>query len=146
MAAPGFEDMTPDGEDAEDTFTPYYPHAGVFVHEWLIPTFRVQFNRNTHWCTQWWEHPEGRTVLTAMWQSWEHSRLEPRRMASWFRDVGYPLFDRLTGPVSPFRDCDYGYQGASPHHKTVGATIRQLPMDPIPDGLFDDVHHDTPTI
>lgn len=146
MAAPGFEDMTP--EDETEEFKPYYPHAGAFVHEWLIPTMWVSWGTNTHWCTQWWEHPEARTVLTAMWQSWEHARLEPHRMAGWFRDVCYPLFDRLTGgAASPFKNCTYGQDGQSaPKHNTTDLTIRALPTDPIPDGLFDNVHHDTPTI
>lgn len=134
--APGFEDEM--GEEKPAPY--YYPNEGAFVQEFLIPTFRVRFDTKTHWCLQWWEHPEAWTVLRALWHSWENQRQEPWKSAEWLTHTLYPLWDRLTGEHSPFRGCKYGAENEAPKHLTgADVDIRAFPMDPIPDGLFEDV-------
>ena len=137
MAAPGWDD---EGGEEEEPLEYYYPNAGAFVHQFMIPTFRKHFNDRLHWCTEWWKHPEALAVLTAMWDSWEHSRQDPWRMAAWFRDVAYPLFDRITSEQGPFVGCKYGFQdGAIYHEEGRKLTVQQLPIEPIPTGFFQDV-------
>lgn len=138
MTAPGWEDLD-EQQETEDGKPYYYPNEGRFVHEWLLVTFRKMWTPEVRWCREWWEHPEARAVLKAVWHSWEHARHEPWRMAPWDRDVAYPLLDRLLSQQGPFAGCEYGVGGEPPFHDAEGRTVKQLPVDPLPDGLFDDV-------
>lgn len=137
MAAPGWEDT----EEAEgEAALYYYANEGLFVHRFLIPLLEKNWTTGLHWCPEWWEHPEARAVLRAIWHSWEHQRPEPWREAAWFRDVCYPLTDRLLSDAGPFVGCQYGFEGEPRRHDDKRTpTVRQLPLDPLPDGLFEDV-------
>ena len=101
-----FEDA-PDaagGEDVQDAaFAPAYPNAGEWVTGWLLPHYR----RNPavfRWDPRWWQYEEVGSVIEAMWASWEQTRVDPdpRVMATWFRDVFYPLMGQLTSEQGPF--------------------------------------------
>lgn len=129
-------------EEAEDEppRKPYYPNEAVWMHEWFLPTFGKEWSTRVQWCLQWWEHPEARAVIKAMWLSWEEARLKPPVMAGWYRDVAYPLYDRLISQEGPFIGCSYGW-GTEPvfHDDRKPPMIRELPHDPIPDGFFQSV-------
>lgn len=114
-------------EGSQDT---HFPHPGAWVQEWLLPHFR----RNPkvfRWHPQWWRFEEAGTVVEAMWRSWEQTRIDPdpRVMATWMRDVFYPLMQQLTGPEGPFWD----------HHEALGK--HDVPAvfvsDPAPESLFE---------
>lgn len=129
-----------DDEKTEDKPNPYYPHEGAWMHDWFLPTFGKEWSARIHWCLQWWEHPEARAVIKAMWLSWEEARLKPATMAGWYTTVGYPLFDRLTSQEGPFVGCHYGFGNEPPHHDDRRVPlVRELPRDPIPDGHFQSV-------
>ncbi|MGB7980679.1 MAG: DUF4913 domain-containing protein, partial [Candidatus Nanopelagicales bacterium] len=58
------------------------------------------------WCTQWYEHPEARWRLTALWQDYERTWTKP--------DSGVTLYARtslahhlgeLFSPTGPFSSC-----------------------------------------
>ncbi|MCV7490001.1 DUF4913 domain-containing protein [Micrococcus luteus] len=105
---PMFEDEPTQESPTEETgtepeFEPLYPNAGEWVSDWLLPHFRRNPAR-FRWDPQWWRYEEAGAVLEAMWASWEQSRVDPdpRVMATWFRDVFYPLLGHLTAADGPF--------------------------------------------
>jgi len=122
------------GDDPEETpekerAALVYPDAQAWVTEWFLPHFR----RNPkvfRWDPQWWRHEEAGTVIEAMWGSWEGVRAtgDPGGMAAWFRDVFYPLSDRLTSEHGPFWN----------QHEALGRedVPPMLPAVPAPDGWF----------
>ena len=74
-----------------------------WVTEWLLPHYRRN-PKAVRWDPQWWRHEEVGAVLEAMWGSWESARRtkDATVMLEWFRDVFYPVMDRLTSPNGPF--------------------------------------------
>lgn len=102
--------MSTAGMDAFDAPAPETPQlafqtAEQWVRDWLLPHFRR--NPTVYaWDPQWWRYEEVGTVLEAMWGSWEQVRAsgDAGQLVAWFRDVFYPLMDRLTGEHGPFWD------------------------------------------
>lgn len=106
-----------------------FPNAGAWVEGWFLPHFRRN-PKMYRWDPCWWRYEEVGAVLEAMWASWEQSRIDPdpRVMAAWFRDVFYPLSDRLTAADGPFWN----------HNEAVGRqdVPGTFPATPAPDGWF----------
>lgn len=106
-----------------------YATAEQWVRDWLLPHFRR--NRAIYaWDPQWWRYEEAGTVLEAMWGSWEQVRAsgDAGQLIAWFRDVFYPLMDRLTGENGPFWS----------HNEALGKTKvpAVFPVSPAPEGWF----------
>ncbi|MBO0596766.1 DUF4913 domain-containing protein [Nesterenkonia sp. E16_7] len=102
-AAP--EPATTEDEPAEDEATALaYPNAGEWVNGWLLPHYRRQLGGSTRrWDPKWWHYEEVGGALEALWQAWEHLRLEPGTgIAVFYRDYLYPIMDQLTAPDGPF--------------------------------------------
>lgn len=83
------------------------------VYEWVEQWFAIHYARpmspGLGWCARWWEHAEALLLLTAMWRSWEHYRLEPDKgIAVWLTTIAYPLVRELFDPMSTFRYCRQG--------------------------------------
>lgn len=89
-----------------------YPNVGAWVDDWLLPRFRRELGGSKRrWDPQWWRYEESGGVLEALWQAWEHLRLQPGTgIAVFYRDYFYPLMDQLTAPDGPF----WNYRGSYP--------------------------------
>lgn len=107
-----------------------------FMDEYLLRTFRKHLvSTRLAWCEQWWEHPEARMALDALWDRWEEDRRSPGGVAHWLMYYGWPFMDRLTTPeTSPFDGCKHtnAHQDAE-HH---GDHMEVLPTGIPDDGLF----------
>ncbi|CAM3563370.1 DUF4913 domain-containing protein [Micrococcus flavus] len=120
-------------DEAEDeqpeAAEPVFATAQEWVTEWFLPHFRRN-PKAVRWDPQWWRHEEAGTVLEAMWGSWEATRAtgDAGAMVAWFRDVFYPLTDRLTAENGPFWSI----------HEALGRVEvpDTLPHEPAPAGWF----------
>jgi len=110
----GADDVDRDdlGDRSQPADTPpapqlYYPTLEVFVHDYLIGTYRRHIDgRNRNWCPQWWCHAEAIARLEAMWRSFEHLRMEPATGTSvWFINHADPHMAALLDPDGPFKYC-----------------------------------------
>jgi hypothetical protein len=122
--------------EAEGEQPPLYDTVEKWVGIYLLPTFARPFGAvgmtRWHWCRQWWRHDEAVTVLTALWYSWEHARLEMTGMTGWLRDL-YFFLPQLCGEEGPFRDCALGGDTGGRRH--VSAPV--VECDPAPDKWWD---------
>lgn len=93
------------GEQAEgEPKTPLYPNVHAWVNGWLLPSYRRQLTSTKRkWDPNWWRYEEVGGALEALWQAWEHLRLQPGTgIAVFYRDYLYPIMDQLTSPDGPF--------------------------------------------
>lgn len=90
------------GEDESPKLV--YPNAGAWVNGWLLPRYRRALEGGKRrWDPNWWRYEEAGGALEALWQAWEHLRLEPGTgIAVFYRDYLYPIMDQITGPDGPF--------------------------------------------
>lgn len=81
-----------------------YPNAGAWVNGWLLPHYRRELGGSKRrWDPNWWHYEEVGGALEALWQAWEHLRLEPGAgIAVFYRDYLYPIMEQLTAPDGPF--------------------------------------------
>lgn len=81
------------------------------VKEWFDGYLAEVFTRPKEfkWCLEWREHEEAVQVLTTMWLTWEASQAanDPNMDIIWFRDIMYPMMDRLSDPSGTFSSCDW---------------------------------------
>lgn len=91
---------------------------------------QVRDVHDTVWCPQWWEHPEAKSRLTAMWHAYEHLRQgDATGMSVWWLDHADKHMARLFDPSGTFKYCN-----VRDGHKDV---IRPLPgSDSAPMDLF----------
>lgn len=93
-------------QDTAEDETPklVYPNAGAWVNGWLLPRYRRALGGGKRrWDPNWWRYEEAGGALEALWQAWEHLRLEPGTgIAVFYRDYLYPIMDQITGPDGPF--------------------------------------------
>ncbi|MET9215810.1 MULTISPECIES: DUF4913 domain-containing protein [unclassified Nocardia] len=93
-----------------------YPNVFDFVNDYLSRVYSRQVTdiSDTVWCTEWWRHPEAAVRLHALWQAWEHFRLEGGPGISvWFLDHADPHMAKLFDPRGPFKYCSVrnGHKG-----------------------------------
>lgn len=81
-----------------------YANAGAWVNGWLLPRYRRALGGGKRrWDPNWWRYEEAGGALEALWQAWEHLRLEPGTgIAVFYRDYFYPIMDQITAPDGPF--------------------------------------------
>lgn len=120
---PTADDAT--GGDGEPDWI--YPDAGA----WFIDYFRWLYmrrvgSRGSHrWSAQWWDRPEGRIRIEALWLAWEHARMEPAGISDWLLHHADPHMAVLMSPEGPFaRSKDENDEG------------EPLPHEPYPEGTF----------
>lgn len=85
-----------------------YPTVFAFVNEYLSRVYSRQVTdiSDTVWCPEWWRHPEAAIRLHALWQAWEHFRLQGGPGISfWFLDHADPHMAKLFDPRGPFKYC-----------------------------------------
>ncbi len=94
------QDDCDDGQPTDDPQL-YYPTLEVFVHDYLIGTYRRHIEgRNRNWCPQWWCHAEAIARLEAMWRSFEHLRMDPATGTSvWFINHADPHMADCSTPT-----------------------------------------------
>lgn len=85
---------------------PVYRAVEDWVEQFFLPMFRRPLGGEYRWCSQWWQHAEAITRLTALWHSWETLRLEPGTgIATWLRDHVDHQLPVLLGRAGPFAQC-----------------------------------------
>ena len=55
--------------------SPVYPDVALWVDRWLCPHMEREITRTVEWCPMWWDHPEARERLEALWEAWELGRI-----------------------------------------------------------------------
>jgi hypothetical protein len=126
------EDFSADVDlDSAAAIATRYPTLGAWVDGWLLVVYRRPVRgRQLTWCPEWWQHPEARLRLTALWQTWEAMRLEPPfGIADWLRvhlDHHMPI---LLSPDGPFKGCSVEGHSERP--------VEKLPSSPDPTDLQD---------
>jgi hypothetical protein len=94
------------GTDAEDTPEPVYLAVEDWVIDYFLPMFRRTLGGDFRWCTQWWQHGEAISRLSALWHAWEVLRLQPGTgIATWYRDHLDHQLPILMGARGPFYQC-----------------------------------------
>ncbi|EPD27243.1 MULTISPECIES: DUF4913 domain-containing protein [Actinotignum] len=88
-------------------FKPMYTDEFEFFEKWLAPNYRRSITTGCVWCPLWWDHPEARTRVRAMWEAWEIYRFEKPvgGLAAWFTDVADPMMRVLLDPNAVFKGC-----------------------------------------
>ncbi|WP_446222995.1 DUF4913 domain-containing protein [Nocardia sp. IBHARD005] len=85
-----------------------YSDVAEFVKEYLSEIYQRQVTdiSDTVWCPEWWRHPEAAVRLAALWQAWEHYRMQGGPGISvWFLDHADPHMTKLFDPRGPFKYC-----------------------------------------
>ncbi|MFE1594824.1 DUF4913 domain-containing protein [Nocardia sp. NPDC058705] len=85
-----------------------YTDVFDFVAKYLSRVYSRQVTdiSDTVWCPEWWRHPEAMIRLDAVWQTWEHFRLEGGPGISvWFLDHADKHMAALFDPKGPFKYC-----------------------------------------
>jgi hypothetical protein len=119
-------------DDSEDN-EPLYPHVGAWVEQWLASNVerRIDTNetgRGVLWCPRWWDHPEVRGRLFALWRDWE-AAFAVDDLADWWE-----AFDRhwntLTAEDGPFGNCKPGEHRPYPPLQTLPMPAEALALLP----------------
>jgi hypothetical protein len=125
------DEQETEGQGAEPKL--YFESLPAFM-EHLAVLYRRKIDTagtggGTLWCPQWWRHPEAVSRLEALWRVWENLRLDGQTgMSVWWRDHADPHMARLMSTDGPFQGCTLE-DGHKPK-------VRDLPLEPPPDGLF----------
>ncbi len=106
-------DNDKDDDQAPDT----YKSEIDWVADWFAKAIeRSSRGRGNHWCDMWWDHPEGRHRLCALWRAWEHAQKEwhddGSAMAHWWVEYADPMLTRLRADDGPFASCHDGEHSA----------------------------------
>ncbi|MFD3593656.1 DUF4913 domain-containing protein [Nocardia sp. NPDC058640] len=102
-----------------------YDDVFVFVKEYLSKVYSRQVTdiSDTVWCPEWWRHTEAVIRLDAVWQTWEHFRLQGGPGISvWFLNHADRHMAMLFDPRGPFKYCS-----VRNGHKEM---LDPLPQDP----------------
>ncbi|GGK39696.1 DUF4913 domain-containing protein [Nocardia camponoti] len=100
--------MTDESQVIAPEITNAYPNVVEFVVHYLSRVFRRQVTdvSDTVWCPEWQRHPEALIRLDALWQSWEHYRLQGGvGISIWFLQHADPHMAKLFDPSGPFKYC-----------------------------------------
>ncbi|MEV0335524.1 DUF4913 domain-containing protein [Nocardia sp. NPDC050717] len=126
-------DQTPPARELTNGYATVFD----FVTDYLSRVYSRQVTdiSDTVWCPEWWRHPEAAVRLHALWQAWEHFRLEGGPGISvWFLDHADPHMAKLFDSRGPFKYCSVrnGHKDMLeplPFEEQVGAD-RKLFTDP----------------
>jgi hypothetical protein len=84
-------------------FSPQFPDVESWVGGFFVRIFR---RPGSHWCAQWWDHPEAVLRLEALWRTWEAAALDPvSGTATWTRDYLDPNLSVLFSADGPLGAC-----------------------------------------
>lgn len=127
----GIEEQEKDKNDE----LPVFAASSEFVEEFVVRVFRKHLTSSRmKWCEQWWEHPEARFAVDALWERWEVERRHRGGMAHWLTLYGWPIMDRLTNAeTSPFDGCQHTTSEKDAEHNPAQG---RLPIGIPPDELF----------
>lgn len=117
--------------DAAENPPLQYQTVAEFVEDYVASVYnRPITNHGTHWCMQWWAHPEAVEKFTALWQTWEHYRVHegPCWLTKYSAYYWYPIMREVTGPEGPFHSCS-PRQGHSEPEYPDGLPTEAAPVD-----------------
>lgn len=106
-----------------------------WVSQVLVPTYINQVSSRQPWCARWWDHPEARARLHALWLAWQEHTDETVGGHSgpslWHRDHLHPAMIELRSHDGPFYTCmiDPGQAGHRPNRST---PVEPYPATPVP--------------
>jgi hypothetical protein len=77
------------------------------MQKFLVKVIRRRTGGSFTWCEMWWAHAEAVLRVTAMWETWEHFRLEGALgMSTWLLQYADPqLAVLLSKDNGPFANC-----------------------------------------
>lgn len=108
-----------------------FASVDVFVRAYVAPNWRHRLGPRSHWCAQWWRHPEAVGRFEALWEAFEVMRLEPApAWSSFLRDHFDHHLTMLTCEGGTFDGC------AATRHEQVHDPAPVLLVDPAPEALF----------
>lgn len=112
-----------------DDNTPVHADVVDWVEQWLVANVerRIDLRRTAHggqWCSHWWDHPEARARLEALWREWE-TAFATDSLAAWWLEFDLH-WNALTGEDGPFGDCWPG----------VHERYEPLKVDPVDSGVL----------
>lgn len=76
-------------EEGTNEIETHFTNALDFFENYLRHLYARQLSRakEQRWSDTWWDNPEARIRITALWRSWEYMRLDPNTgISSWLRD------------------------------------------------------------
>lgn len=116
-----------------------YSSMADWVDQWLSEVVHNHFDRDHHWCAQWWRHEEVVVRLVALWDAWESARIsdDPSAMSGWWVSHFDAHWRALTAGNGPLHLC-------TPDKHVSHGKPRNLPHIPMPDGWLDPHRSDTP--
>jgi hypothetical protein len=114
---------------------PWFGSVDEWMKYWLCPMWARRIDGRTRlWQAEWWTSAEAVYRLTALWRSWEASRLEVDGASTWLLHHLDPQMAVLTAPDGPFA-------AAGDDARNTTRPGQGLPYLPPPEGLFDLVDH-----
>src|SRR6266496_3468658 len=131
------EDIQRDEERARAAAQLHYANAAEFLADRLIHLVPLPPPESgLVWCPSWYRHAQAISRIDSIWRAWEHLRFDAAvGMSNWWTHYADPNMRALMDPVSgPFARCVNGHQTPVP-----------LPLEQVPDGLFDDARLTWPT-
>ncbi|MFG2006165.1 DUF4913 domain-containing protein [Spirillospora sp. NPDC048911] len=119
-------------EEAPDEPQPCFPSVEAWVTGHFVLMYRRTLGGEFRWCSQWWQHAEAISRLTALWYAWEAMRLQGATgIGLWHRDHLDHQLPILLGARGPFYQCTE-HQHLEPH---------QAITQPAPPGWWSDGPH-----
>lgn len=122
-------------QDEGEGFEPCYGSVDEWLIDWLLPIAapRASASNRTHWCSQWYKHPDVVTRLTAAWLAWEHANYDPEESddsvlgslgnrSHWWVHHWAHHEPRIFGSESSMTSCKNGHRKLDP----------SLPADRLP--------------
>lgn len=107
-----------DGEPTAATLR--FSNPFQWVEQWFAETIRRRMGPTTLWCPHWWQHPEARQRLFALWSAWEAAEAEGGASPSiWWISHFDSHWRELTASDGPFASCAGSHRDALPPLKTV---------------------------
>jgi hypothetical protein len=94
------------GQGGEGAGGLVYGDVHGFVEGWFAPTISRPLGGTHRWCPTWWDHPEAKERLDALWRAYEHLQddhdLGPITFLNNHLD---PTLQVLLAPTGPFARC-----------------------------------------
>jgi hypothetical protein len=89
----------------DEPAAPLYGSLGEWVEEHLAPLIRRRFGGALTWCPFWFRHAEAVSRLNALWQEWEHARVEHTLSMWWITHADPHLRVLMSKDDGPFMAC-----------------------------------------
>ncbi|MFD4356818.1 DUF4913 domain-containing protein [Nocardia sp. NPDC058518] len=93
--------------------------ADYLANVYWRPTAPSMQQRDNHWCSAWFEHPEAQGRLNLLWKFWEAAQGNDEAMLRWWKEADHHM-SKLMSSTGPFSLCTKKH--ADPERLKVDAT------------------------